>query len=100
MPFKPGQSGNPGGRPKKKLFREALTKVLETAGEDPDKLTAIAQALYDKAKTGDVSAIKEVRDTLDGKPAQAIVGGDEEDNPINVIARIERVIVDPSNQNG
>jgi hypothetical protein len=84
MPFKPGQSGNPGGRPKKKLFREALTKVLDAAGEDSEKLTAIAQALYDKAKTGDVSAIKEVRDTLDGKPAQAIIGGEEDDPPIRI----------------
>jgi hypothetical protein len=84
MPFKPGQSGNPGGRPKKKLFREALTKVLENAGEDSEKLKSIAQALFDKAITGDVSAIKEVRDTLDGKPAQAIIGGDEDDPPVKI----------------
>lgn len=30
-----------------------------------------------------------------GKPAQAIVGGDEEDNPVKLLHRIERVIVDP-----
>lgn len=72
MPFKPGQSGNPGGRPKKKAFRDSLVKLLDAAGDDSAKLTELAQALFDKAKAGDVSAIKEVRDTLDGKPAQAI----------------------------
>jgi hypothetical protein len=34
-----------------------------------------------------------------GKPAQAIVGGDDEDNPINVLHKIERLIVDPSDPN-
>lgn len=43
---------------------------------------------------GDVQAIKELADRLDGKVAQAIVGDDSED-AINVVARIERVIVDP-----
>lgn len=32
-----------------------------------------------------------------GKPAQAVTGGDDDDNPINVIHKIERVIVDSQN---
>lgn len=31
---------------------------------------------------GDIPAIKEIADRLDGKVAQAIIGGDEDDNPI------------------
>lgn len=31
---------------------------------------------------GDVQAIKEIADRLDGKAVQAIVGGDEDDAPI------------------
>lgn len=42
---------------------------------------------------GDVQSIKELADRLDGKVAQAIVG-DEELDPINLVHRIERVIVD------
>lgn len=33
---------------------------------------------------GDVQAIKELGDRLDGKPAQAVVGGDEEDAPVQI----------------
>lgn len=48
----------------------------------------------------DTAAAREIGDRLDGKPAQAIVGGDEDDSPINVVHKIERVIVRPSNSNG
>lgn len=41
-----------------------------------------------------VSAAIYVIDRGWGKPKQALVGGDEEDNPISIIQRIERVIVD------
>jgi hypothetical protein len=43
-----------------------------------------------------VVAIKEVADRLDGKAPQAVIGDSE--NPINLIHRIERVIVDPRNR--
>lgn len=33
----------------------------------------------------ETAASREVGDRLDGKPAQAIVGGDEEDQPIKMI---------------
>ena len=33
-------------------------------------------ALFDKASNGDLKAIEIVRDTFDGKPAQAITGAD------------------------
>jgi len=97
-PFQPGQSGNPGGRPKTKPFRDALKRVLDEAGKDDERLRLIAEALLGKAATGDVQAIKEIADRLDGKPAQAIVGGDDEDSPIKLIQKIERVIVDPKSK--
>lgn len=46
------------------------------------KLRDVANALIEKAISGDVQAIKEVADRLDGKVPQGIVGGDEDDNPI------------------
>lgn len=42
----------------------------------------------------DISFFREFGDRLDGKPAQAIIGGDADDPPLR-IERIERVIVDP-----
>lgn len=66
---------------------------IAAAGEDHKALRKVAKALIDKASEGDVSAIKELGDRLDGKPAQAIENG--EDGAFEVITRIERVIVDP-----
>lgn len=97
-PFQPGQSGNPNGRPKSKPFKDALQRALKAAGDDKDALELIAQALAAKAMSGDVPAIKELADRLDGKVTQPI-GGDDE-SPITVVNKIERVLVRPSNQNG
>jgi len=37
-----------------------------------------------KAKDGDLASFKEINDRLEGKPAQAIIGGDEDDAPISI----------------
>jgi hypothetical protein len=71
-PWRPGQSGNPGGRPKTKAFKNALEAELEEAGDDGPSLRKIARALIDKAATGDIQAIKELADRLDGKPMQLL----------------------------
>lgn len=68
-------------------------------GSDKTKLRAVADALVDKAISGDVAAIKEIAERLDGKVPQAVVGDNDED-PINLIAEIRRTIVRPSDTNG
>jgi hypothetical protein len=87
----------PAGSPNKdKPFRDALRMELAALDdEDPKTLRRLARKLLESASTGDntLAAIKEVADRLDGRPAQAIVGGDEDDNPIKLLQRIERVIV-------
>jgi hypothetical protein len=80
--FQPGQSGNPGGRSKsEKLYRDALRKaILDIAENDPQrrrKIELIAEAHVAKAMEGDVPAINSLADRLDGKPAQAITGDDD-----------------------
>lgn len=50
---------------------------IAAAGEDYGRLRRIADALLNQAETGDVQAIKEVADRLDGKVPQAVVGDDE-----------------------
>jgi phage I-like protein len=80
--WQPGQSGNPNGRPKSKPFKDALQRLLAKA--DGQELENIAAALMAKASIGDVAAIKEVADRMDGKVPQAVIGDNEHD-PISVI---------------
>jgi Family of unknown function (DUF5681) len=42
MPFEKGKSGNPGGRPKGKPFRDALMMEIKAAGDDHKALRKIA----------------------------------------------------------
>lgn len=44
--------------------------------EDGKKLRALAEKIIDKALEGDVAALKEIGDRMDGKPAQALTGAD------------------------
>lgn len=97
MVFQPGQSGNPGGRPKTKPFRDALL-IEAKAAENGQACEALPGSLRWNARKlleqGDVPAIREIADRLDGKVPQAVVG-DEDSDPINLVHRIERVIVRP-----
>ena len=101
MPFQLGQSGNPGGRKKTKLYQDALLRVLmRDANDIPNGKTVLDQVASTQiglALKGDTTAIKDIGDRLDGKPAQAIVGGDDDDNPVVIINRIERVLIDNAN---
>jgi hypothetical protein len=63
---------NPRGQQRDKPFRDALRMEIASAGDDHKALRAVAQALLGKAMMGDVQAIKELGDRLDGKPAQAV----------------------------
>lgn len=89
MPFKKGQSGNPGGKHKEKIFRNALLLALKEAGEDMPALRDVAHGLIERAKKSDPAA-KELADRLDGKVPQGIVGDDDSD-PLQIITKIALV---------
>jgi hypothetical protein len=74
MPFVKGQSGNPGGQSKTKIWRDAIERaVARRAGkQDLKGIDVLADALLDEVIKGNVVAIKELGDRLDGKAAQAI----------------------------
>lgn len=97
MTFQQGQSGNPGGRPKSKPFKEALL-IEAKAAENGQACEAPMGSLRWNARKlleqGDVPSIREVADRLDGKVAQAIVG-DENEDAIQLVHEIRRVIVRP-----
>lgn len=86
------------GRPKgTKSFAAMLQLAINEAGkaEGTTKLRDVADALVSKAIDGDIQAIKEVADRLDGKVPQAVIG--DEDNPLTFVHAIERRIVRASN---
>jgi hypothetical protein len=86
-----------GRPPSEKTFANMLRIAIKEAHEDGrDKLRAVADALVTKAIAGDVGAIKEIGDRLDGKVPQGIIGGEEGDPAINMVHRIERVVVRPN----
>ena len=96
--WKPGQSGNPAGRPKGALGRatilkkfmnltykdsKGLTKPQPFGSDDKTPLTvreAVELALIRKALGGDVSAIKQIREDEFGKVPDIITG--DPDAPI------------------
>lgn len=84
--FQPGQSGNPGGRPKSnKRWRDALNLALSE--NDYAGLREIADKLVAMAKEGDLAAIKEIGDRLDGKPIQVMEHGGPDGTDLNLTVR-------------
>ncbi len=82
---------------KAKMWSAAIHRALEKRGAG-DKLKALdelAEKLLANCDQGDLSALRELGDRIEGKPAQ-VISGDAE-NPLNLISRIETVIVDPKN---
>lgn len=76
IPWKPGQSGNPNGRPRRKPITDAYLQLLESIDPRDKKLKRtfaqrIAQAMVDQVvKNGSVAAAAEIADRIEGKVAQ------------------------------
>jgi len=73
--YKPGQSGNPGGRPKRKPIQDELEKVFE---ENPELARKIVYKAAIKAAQGDHKFFCEVRDMMDGKLAAPLFGAESD----------------------
>lgn len=83
-----------GRPPSEKTFANMLRiAISEAHAEGGTRLRAVADALVTKAISGDVPAIREIGDRLDGKVMQQVELSGDPDNP--VASRVEMVIVDP-----
>jgi hypothetical protein len=90
-PFRPGQSGNPNGRPPGKSLKirirellaamppEEIMKAANRIGltTSPDARDIMLLAQIQKAWKGDTAAARFLAEYTDGKPEQPIVGGSE-----------------------
>jgi hypothetical protein len=73
IPYKPGQCGNPNGRPKKLPdLDKILDEVLGAENKGKTEAQQILAALLKKAKKGDVRAAEILLDRAFGKPKQQI----------------------------
>lgn len=70
------------GQQRDKPYLVALRMEIAAAGEDSKALRRIAKAHLEKAAAGDIAAIKELADRLDGKVPQAVTG--EDGGPIEI----------------
>lgn len=80
--YKPGQSGNPKGRPKKEWTWSGVLKEIAERKDVKTKKqykTLAGEALFREVLKGNIAAIKEFGDRLEGKPAQSVFVGDIEE---------------------
>ena len=77
-----------------RLWRDAIERALEVRSKSrldgKREIEALAEKLLDLVAAGDLGALKEFGDRIDGKPAQAIIG-DENEAPVQVKGVIELV---------
>lgn len=90
--WKPGQSGNPKGRPKRKRITDALAEFLDAV--DPNGITAaqkIAVAMIMQAMKGDIQHAKEILNRTEGAVKQSVdvLFGDMTDDELREFIRRE-----------
>ena len=80
--FKPGQSGNPGGRPKEDQALKAAAREWTSAA-----LQVLIDALSEDDVKTRITAAQAILDRGHGKPTQAIAG-DADAEPIQAAVRV------------
>lgn len=90
--WKPGQSGNPMGRPKEPT--EDLDAMLTLVATKSGRAKKLAQHLVDIALDGkshvNLAAVQYIFDRLEGKPRQSVPDREEKKDPLVVV--LERLI--------
>ena len=86
-PWLPGQSGNPGGRPKKPLTERLIAQLVK---DGESETAAVIQSLLASAKNPEssqsVRAITEIFDRVEGKVADRLSGEDGGELVVKIIA--------------
>ena len=88
-----GQPGNDNSSLDNRAWGRAIRRLI---AQNPEALDAAAASLMEEAQNGNVQALKELGDRIDGKVAQSleIEGGEK---PVQVIER--RIVKDAPNVN-
>ena len=86
--------GNQNSSKANRLWAETIRRAVVQS--DGEQLRRIADKLLFLAESGDIQAMKEIGDRLDGKPSQQLDVANAEGKPFEMI---QRTIVDPRNSN-
>lgn len=83
---------------KGKRWNDAISRALEarSRAKQIDALDDLAEKLLSACDLGDITALKELGDRLDGKPGQAVQLSGDPDNPVHTKATVEFVNADPA----
>ena len=94
-PFKPGQSGNPNGRPNARQITERYAILAEIPIEETERkklnlpegatyADALVFAIFARAMKGDMAAIREIREALEGKTERSLADTQFSDNALDM----------------
>jgi hypothetical protein len=73
---------------KAKMWADAIKRALDKRGVSRvEALDVLAEQLLAKCEAGDLGALKELGDRLDGKPAQSVTLAGDEDKPLELNVR-------------
>ena len=79
----------------KRLWRAAINRALErrtqSRADGIKEIDALAEKLLELVAAGDLPALREFGDRIDGKPSQAIIGGDEDDPAVKITGMLDLV---------
>jgi hypothetical protein len=75
--------GNKNSSKENRIWGKTVKKLA--VQEDYKRIHKVAEALFRKAEDGDIAAIRELGDRIDGKAEQTISG--DSDQPITIVVR-------------
>ena len=82
---------------KSKRWAMAIERALEHRSRvmQVEALDLLAEKLLAKCDEGDLSALKELGDRMDGKSAQAVTVSGDSENPLQVFGKMEWNVIKP-----
>lgn len=79
-----------------RLVRAAILRGMQEGKDPAEFLEPYTEKLKELALAGEITALRELFDRIDGKPSQQVQLQGDPDQPL--VARLERVIVDPNQE--
>lgn len=93
--WKPGESGNPGGRPRRRPISDCYAERAETALPEEERIKrglargatygdALAFDQFNAALNGRTEAAREIREAIEGKAGQRMEIRESEKGPVSI----------------